>query len=207
MTPGCHPSSYRTIAAGAFAAAGGDVDPVLRLLKRRLVDLAAVAVLLLEDLGKTVGQGVVGADQELDRPGGVAHPPDGVDAGGEDEDDLPGGDLSGFDAGAPEEGLHPRPRGAVDLLEADLRDHAVLPDQGDDVRGGRQRREIQVPERHVGLPKPIRDSLDQFEPDAATAEALEGVPAIPLQRVEHGEGVRQDFRRLVVIADDDFQSP
>jgi len=87
-------------------------------------------------------------------------------------------------------------------LQAELRDHAILADQGDHVgqrADGGDLDEGREPRRLAGA---VAERLHQLERDADAGQVLVGIAAVVALRVDHGKAIGQIGIRLVVVGND-----
>src|SRR6267143_3825447 len=178
-------------------------DELLRLHKRIFIDSPPISIFFLEYLREDCRRFRIFLGEEFHSPRRISHPSDRVDSRREHEDDLPGCDFSHLGAGAVDERPESGPRIRVDPFEADSCEDPVFADQRDNVGRRCHRREIHVLIDIFLLIAAAGDCLHQFETDSAPAEVFKRVRASGLERIEHGSGFGDFYRRFVVVADDD----
>ena len=166
-----------------------DVAPPSALLRRqrlderdRLTDDAilhglALPVQLLELGCELLGPCLVLGEDQLEGGIGAAQPARGVDARRESEADRGGVDRRRVDMGAPHERLQPGPPCGRERSEPRCREGAVLVEQRDDVRDGRERDEVELASNRRAVRAEQR--LAELEDDPGPAELRERVVGRP----------------------------
>ena len=138
MTPRCQAASSRTRqAARPPGAVAHGFDAGFDVAEGFGFDGAAVVVEAVEFFGEEAGGGGVAGEEHFDDVGGDVHAAGGVDAGGEAEADVGGGDgEGGVDLREFHEGAEAGLGGLLQLAEAERGDDAVFAGEGDGVGDG-----------------------------------------------------------------------
>ena len=132
--------------------------------------------------------------------------PAAFDARGEAEDDVADGARGEVDPGHVGELLEAEPGPRAQPLQPLGHQHPVLAVERDEVAGRGDGDEVEPVHRRLGIGAETSErGLDELEPDPAAAELLERVGAVGPLRVQHGRGVGEDVRGLVVVADDEVE--
>ena len=171
-----------------------------------LLDALALAVEVAQLAGEPLGLGGVLREQELGGQLRAAHASGGVDAGGEDEADLHGGDRTSGQAGLAQQRVKAREVAAVDALKAALDDGAVFALHAHDVGNGADGGKGAVAGEERAFALGAAEGEDQLERDADAGKMLERKAAVRAVRVDHGAGGGQLVLTFVVIGDDEVDA-
>ena len=181
-------------------------------LHHLLLGPAALGVGPIELVGDRGGAIAVIGEHQLDPGVRPVEAPGGVDAWGESEAEGAGVDGLRIDGGRGHQGAQPDSGAVAHEPEALAHQAAVLADQGDHVRDGRQRHHVEVAVAGVaaaghGLDRPmaggIAESDGELVRDAGGTESLEGI--LGDDRVDH-RAVREALPGQVVVGDHDLDS-
>jgi len=144
-----------------------------RLVEDPLVQLLAPGVQRLELAGDRRRPGRIVRQQQREPVGRLPDTAGGVQAGGEDEADVSRLDRVPGEPCHRHQGPQPRPVRIGEHLQAVPHQDAVLPDQRDHIRDGRQRHIIEEVERQVGgLAECRHQGLGELEGDSGAAQVL-----------------------------------
>src|SRR3990172_1944825 len=118
------------------------------------------------------------------------------------------------DPGYGQEGAYPGPRAMTDLFQAGFHEEAVVAPQGDHVRHGAERHEVEILPQAGILPSGKRALFPQQAPDPAQQQENHAHPrdlllrvrAILLLRVQDGISGGKDLCGDMVVRHDDVQS-
>ena len=175
ITPRCQPSPPTTSTLCA-PIAGIGLDRLLRLGDQVGFLGLALEVLLVQLLGEParfVARRFVGREQQAGRDVGRAHAAGGVDARREDEPDVVAVDrLAGQPGGLEQRAQADGVPSLAQRLQAELRDHAVLADQRDDVGERADRGDLDERRQPLALVGALAERLDQLQRDADAREVL-----------------------------------
>ena len=194
------------------------LDVVVRLLRDVAVDRLAVLVVGVDDVAEFGGDALVTLDEQLHggmpaRGRGVfvvfvhAHAAGGVDARADLEDDVVDGDVVLVQAADLDDRQQSLRGFAVEVLEAEVGQDAVLAHQGHDVRGDRDDEQVEQREDlFEGDSVALGIGLHELESHAAARQFVERVGAIDPLGVQDGYGLRNLLGREVMVADDEIHA-
>ena len=170
------------------------------------VDVLALVVVLVDLLADQHRRaGVRGLEELHGQPAGL-HAPGSVDARADLEDDVVDGDVAGLEVGQGDHGGEALAGVLVELLEAEVRQHAVLPHHGHEVGGDADHQQVQQRDQGLeGDAEPLGIGLHELEAHATPGQVVEGIVAVLALGVQHRHGGGQRLAREMVVADDDLQ--
>ena len=160
-------------------------------------------------------------DEQAHRVGGLGDASRSVDARSDEEDQVADGQLSSehvfvfvqlvfvtaVDVGVLQDGLDARTRFLVELLQAEVGQHAVFARDGHDVGGNAHGEEVeQFIHLFDGAVALHREGGDQLEAHATARELVVRIVAVGALGVEHGHGIGDDIASAVVVADDEVDA-
>ena len=197
---------------------GVALDVVVRLLRHGAVDRLAVLVVGVDDVAELLGDAFVALDEQLygrmsARGRGVLvvlvhpHPSGGVDPRADLEYDVVDGDVVLVQSADLDDRQQPLRRFAVEVLQPEVGQDAVLAHERHDVRGDRHDEQVQqVQDLLEGDAVALRIGLHELEAHAAARQFVERVGAIDPLGVQNGYGAGNLLGREVVVADDEIHA-
>ena len=177
ITPSCQPSPATTYAWRRALLLGPLLDLGRGLAEDPRLDRLPLAVQILELVREPLRLGGVVGEQELERGARMAEPPCGVDARPEPEAARARVDGRRIDAGGAHERLQPRLLRARERAQARDRERAVLVDERHDVGDRRERDEVEMPLRDLGVD--AEERLAELVDDAGAAELRKRIVGRP----------------------------
>ncbi len=164
----------------------------------------ALAVELAQGLGKLRGPAGVVGEKQLHSQINLAHPPGGVDSGGQHKAD--GGGADGFRGAAAlgHEGGDARPAGVGQGVKAPGDEHPVFPQQGHHVGHGAQAHHVGVFFQHLFLA--AAEGGGQLEGHTHAGEHFVGIAAVGAVGVHHGHSLGEGVLAFVMVGDDQVDS-
>ena len=151
--------------------------------------------------GHLLGPGRVVRLQQVGGQVRRAHAPRGIDAGGEHETDLDGGDGLAQQARLLQKGMNAHKIRVGQGLQTTGDDGPVLPLHPHDIGDGADGGQGAVSGEQGVLPVLAAQGQDQLQRHAAAGQMLEGIGAVWPVGVHHSHGVRKIFLTLVVVRD------
>ena len=172
-----------------------------RLAEDAALDGLALAVQLLERVGEPARLVLVLGEEQLERLARVPEPAGRVEARREPEADGPGVDRGRIDAGALHERAQTGLRRARERAQPGDGERAVLVDERDDVGDRRERDEVEMAPRNLGVDAEQR--LAELVDDAGAAELGERVVG---RARRDDRAVGQRLGRPVMVGDDHVEA-